>query len=175
MFLLSTEITKPLTCDKNKMFYFCHCGASSNENVLSEDARSPLTPVEIVAFLLRFLNSLYLVKVYRDSETATAPYCMLSALNKLLFPIRRPFKKSNEKILLLGVLLLYVEILLSWCQKWDDLPHLLALGLLLLQIEADLLLQLEADLFDRPLVWSSLPLLAEGRQPEGPIHLMLHP
>ena len=83
LLLLSTEITKPLTCDKNKMFYFCHCGASSNENVLSEDARSPLTPVEIVAFLLRFLNSLYLVNVYRDSETATAPYYMLSALNKI--------------------------------------------------------------------------------------------
>ena len=158
------------------MSYFCHCGASSNENVFSEVAWSPLTPVELVAFLLRFLDSLNLVKVYRDSETTTAPYCMLCTLNKLLFPIRRPFKKKQRKnICLLGVLLLYVEILLLWCQMWDDSPHLLALGLLLLQIEADLLLQLEADLFDHPLVWSSLPLLAEGRQPKGPIHLMLHP
>ena len=42
---------------------------------------SPLTPVELVAFLLRFLDSLNLVKVYRDSETTSAPYCMLCTLN----------------------------------------------------------------------------------------------
>ena len=70
-----------LTCDKNKMSYFCHCGASSNENVFSEVAWSPLTPVELVAFLLRFLDSLNLIKVYRDSETTSAPYCMLCTLN----------------------------------------------------------------------------------------------
>ena len=93
-------------------------------------------------------------------------YCMLSTLNKLLFPIRRPYKKQRKNVCL-------QRSPPPLCRNpplMDDSPHLL-----LLQLEADLLLQLEADLFDHSLVWSSLPLLAEGRQPKGPIHLMLHP
>ena len=59
------QITKPPHMWQNKMTYFCHCGVPSNVNVFSKDAWSPLTPIALVVFLLRFLDSLYLAKVCR--------------------------------------------------------------------------------------------------------------